>query len=162
MQNPFALQRRSQDLPKAKSGDGDTKSAKSRASSGPWLVMGVGAALVFCHSLVEDYAQAVVAPDGLYIPDARYVVPLDTPPGNFIHTFRIYNARPWARVASIQADCGCTDLSWSKGRIAPLGWATFTVTVPVKRVKAKGSSNIAVFISSDKTARIASILQDSR
>jgi len=161
MQNPFALRRRFGDSSKSKSLNGEKSTAKSRAPRGPLLVMVVGAVLVFCHSFVEDYAQAIVAPDGLYIPDARHVVPLNSPLGNYTHTFRLYNARPWARVASVEADCGCTNLSWEKGRVAPLGWADFTVTVPIKRVKAKGSSNIAVFVGGDNTARIASILQSA-
>lgn len=122
MQTPFALRRRSGDLSKRKSLKGEKSTAKSRASRGPLLVMGVGAILVICHSFVEDYAQAIVAPDGLYIPDARHVVPPEVTTSDYAHTFRLYNARPhWVSVEA-QPDCGCTSISWKKTRIAPFAW----------------------------------------
>ncbi len=116
--------------------------AKSRTSRGPLLVMVVGGLLVFCHSFVEDYAQAIVAPDGLYIPDSRHVVPPEVTTGDYAHTFRLYNARPqWVSVEA-QPDCGCTSISWDKARVAPFGWKDVTAHMAVSKAPT-GAVNIA-------------------
>ncbi len=141
MQNPFALRRRFGDSSKSKSLNGEKSTAKSRAPRGPLLVMVVGAVLVFCHSFVEDYAQAIVAPDGLYIPDSRHVVPPEVTTGDYAHTFRLYNARPYWVSVEAQPDCGCTSISWEKTRIAPFAWKDVTASLKLKKAN---SSSVAI------------------
>lgn len=108
-----------------------SREARTRLPRGPLVVMVLGASLMIGHGFVQDYAQALVSPDGLYIPDARYVIPPNTPTGNFTHTFRIYNARPWKISLEANADCGCTGLSWKDARIAPFGWKDIVVEMDI-------------------------------
>lgn len=142
MQTPFALRRRAGDSSKSKSLDGEKSTAKSRASRGPLLVIVAGVFLVVCHSFAEDYAQAIVAPNGLYIPRDSYVIPTGTPVGEYIHKFRIYNARPWATSLEAKADCGCTGLSWSSSVIPPLGWKDIDAKTRV--TQGKGSKSVSL------------------
>jgi len=125
--------------------------AKSkRASRGPIVVMLLGAVLIVGHNFVQDYAQALVSPDGLYIPDARHVVPLGTPAGPYTHTFRIYNARPHSVTVEAQADCGCTGLSWTRTVLPPMGWQYLRVSFSNTKLSSSFSSNIAVEFGEEK------------
>ncbi len=124
------------------------------------LVMGLGAALMLGHGFVQDYAQALASPDGLYIPDARHVVPDGTPPGNYSHTFRIYNARPHSVVVEAQADCGCTGLSWNKATISPLMWKEIKVQFTPRANPIVGQSVLVhIVVPEAKRTMFASIIK---
>lgn len=103
------------------------------------------------HGFVQDYAQALASPDGLYIPEARHVVPDGTPPGNYSHTFRIYNARPWATSFAASADCGCTGLSWEKATIAPFGWRSISAKMSVPQERHSRSVSVSLKTEGRKT-----------
>lgn len=118
---------------------------KARLPRAPLVVMGLGATLMLGHGFVQDYAQAIASPDGLYIPDARHVVPEGTPPGKYSHTFRIYNARPWMTSFEAHADCSCTGLSWEKMTIFPFGWKDINASMSL--AKKRQSKSVTVSIS---------------
>lgn len=126
-----------------------TRKGKSR---GPLVVMALGAVLVVGHNFVQDYAQALASPDGLYIPEARHVVPPGTPAGSYSHTFRIYNARPWSVAVEAEADCGCTGLSWTRTRLLPLGWADVTASMKESSA-ATGSSSVSITFATSSSLR---------
>lgn len=110
---------------------GSSTETKKRTSRAPIAVMVLGASLMLGHGFVQDYAQALTSPDGLYIPDARHVVPSGTPPGNYSHTFRIYNARPrWISVDA-HSNCACTSISWEKTIIPPFIWKNIKVEMKI-------------------------------
>ncbi len=156
MQTPFALRRRADDLSKSKSPDSEKTTAKSRASRGPLLVIIIGGLLVFCHSFVEDYAQAIAAPDGLYIPDAQYTAPSiipSIPSRSYSHNFRIYNARPWSVQVEANANCGCTSLSWEKNTIFPLAWREIQVRFTPRANPVVGQS-VLVHVTNPKTKSV--------
>jgi len=69
-----------------------------------------------------------VTPSGLHIPNAIHVVPQDTPQGKYTHSFRIYNARPWFVSLEAKADCGCSGMSWTKNKVAPMSWRQIQVS----------------------------------
>lgn len=129
------------------------KKAK-RSNRGPLFIMGLGAMLVVGHNFVQDYAQALVSPDGLYIPEARFVIPSGTPAGPYTHTFHIYNVRPQSVAVEAAADCGCTGLSWTKTWLPPLGWKSLSVIVRKKKLPQSLSSNIVFQFGNDKKSTL--------
>lgn len=138
-----------------------SREARTRLPRGPLIVMGLGAALMLGHGFVQDYAQALAAPDGLYIPNARQSLSSNMTAGTYSHTFRLYNARPHWVTVTANPDCGCTNISWKEATLPPFGWKNLTMEMPVSPSKATSVSTAFRFKDSPVSYLFATIQTSS-
>lgn len=93
-----------------------------------------GALIVAFSNDVISYARALRAPDGIYIPHPTHEFQRNEDKGGvYSHTFRIYNARPRRLSIQVEADCGCTSVTWKQAIIAPFGWKDLSATMEQQR-----------------------------
>ena len=117
---------------------------RSRGAAIVFLLL--GALLALFPGFAADYARALAAPDGIYVPNPRHEFAV-AQSGTLTHTFRIYNLRPRRLTVRAEPDCGCTGTSWESATLAPFSWKEMTATLQAKPHAKPASASRAVGIA---------------
>lgn len=113
-----------------------------------------GMALLVFGNVATDYAHAIFAPDGIYIPQSAHrFAASEAKGGMFSHTFRIYNLRPRRLSVQAEPDCGCTGVSWQSAVIPPLGWRDLTAKMEADASDASKVRSVGIGVRTDSRIR---------
>ena len=135
-----------------------TKPARRRARGAAIAFLLVGALLALFPGFTADYAHALTAPDGIYVPNPRHEFAA-AQSGTLTHTFRIYNLRPRRLTVQAEPDCGCTGTSWESATLAPFSWKDLTATLQAKpqanahAKPASASRSVGIALRTDSAAQ---------